>query len=141
MPLAAPASRSGHNSAVTAGYSSHKLLASLLRRKKGLAVVASLSGGLPAFDAEEGPAEPGTLTVLLKRKLGMSINKLGNEIVVAELEPDGAAAACGLLSLGDAIDEVNGAKTESCRQTIKLLTANPSCAQLRPKSRPTCGRL
>ena len=61
----------------------------------------------------------------------MSINKLGNEIVVAELEPDGAAAACGLLSIGDALDEVNGTKTESCRQTIKLLTSNPSCAQLK----------
>ena len=68
---------------------------------------------------------------MLHRKLGMSINKLGNEIVVAELDADGAAAACGLLSVGDAIDEVNGTKTESCRQAIKLLMSNPSAAQLR----------
>jgi hypothetical protein len=33
--------------------------------------------------------------------------QVGNEIVVANLEPDGAAAACGLLSLGDALDEVS----------------------------------
>ena len=47
------------------------------------------------------------LTVLLQRKLGMSINKVGSEIVVAELEMDGAAAACGLLSIGDALEEAS----------------------------------
>jgi len=110
----------------------YRLLNQLLARKRGLAVVASLSSGGSALALEDEHARtPGQLTVFLQRKLGMSINKLGNEIVVAELEPDGAAAACGLLSVGDALDEVNGNKTESCRQTIKLLMANPSCAQLR----------
>ena len=111
----------------------YRLLNQLFARKRGLAVVASLSAaGSSGLDLEdEATKVAGQLTVVLQRKLGMSINKLGNEIVVAELEPDGAAAACGLLSVGDALDEVNGAKTESCRQTIKLLMANPSCAQLK----------
>ena len=109
-----------------------KMLQKLLERKKGLAVVASMSNALDEVVAVEGDmAAPGELNVRLTRKLGMSINKVGNEIVVAELEPDGAAAACGLLSPGDALDEVNGTKTESCKQSIKLLMSNPSAAQLK----------
>ena len=109
-----------------------KTLQKLLERKKGLAVVSELTNALDEVVALEGDmAIPGELNVRLSRKLGMSINKLGNEIVVAELEPDGAAAGCGLLSAGDALDEVNGTKTESCKQTIKLLMSNPSAAQLK----------
>ena len=107
----------------------YRMLCQLLARKRGLAVVSSV--GNLSLEAEDEASKPGELTVLLQRKLGMSINKLGNEIVIAELEPDGAAAACGLLSVGDALDEVNAAKTESCRQTIKLLMANPAAAQLK----------
>jgi len=110
----------------------YKMLNQLLQRKKGLAVVSSLSHGVELVpNLDEPDHTPGELTISLQRKVGMSINKLGNEIVVAELEPDGAAAACGLLSTGDALDEVNGTKTESCRQTIKLLTANPAAAQIK----------
>lgn len=108
----------------------YTLLSQLLARKKGLAVVASMSNlALDLGGADE--AKSGELTVVLQRKLGMSINKLGSEIVIAELEPDGAAAACGLLSVGDALEEVNGTRAESCRQTIKLLMQNPSGAQVK----------
>jgi len=118
-----------------------RLLAHLLHRKKGLAVVSSMSNAVEeaAAGLDGDAATPGELTLKLHRKLGMSINKLGNEIVVAELEPDGAAAACGLLSIGDALDEVNGVKTEGCKQTIKLLTANPSAAQIKVFSKVVHG--
>ena len=53
--------------------------------------------------------------------------------MISELEPDGAAAGCGLLSVGDALVEVNGTKVEACKQTIKLLTSNPSMAQARSR--------
>ncbi len=84
------------------------MLSHLLRRKKGLAVVSSMSAALDEIVPVDGETEsPGELTIHLHRKLGMSINKVGNEIVVVDLEPDGAAAACGLLSPGDALDEVS----------------------------------
>jgi len=69
--------------------------------------------------------------VVLTRKLGMAINKVGNEIQIVALEPDGAAAGCGLLSVGDALEEVNGTPIETCKQAIKLLTKDPAQAQLK----------
>ena len=115
----------------------YTMLNQLLARKRGLAVTSSMSH--LAVDVSDAAPVPGELTVLLERKLGMSINKLGDEIVIAELEPDGAAAACGLLSVGDALDEVNGSKTESCRQTIKKLMDSPAQAHLRVYSKVVHG--
>jgi len=88
------------------------------------------------LDEEEGrenPAKPkqGELTVVLKRKLGMSINKMGQDIVIAQMEPDGAASACGLLSSGDAVLAINSVEPQDCKSAIKLLTANTNAMELR----------
>ena len=61
------------------------------------------------------------MTVVLQRKLGMSINKLNGEVVIAQLDQDGAAAACGLLSVGDALVAINGSEVSGCKQAIKML--------------------
>lgn len=89
-----------------------KMLNSLLQRTRGVAVVSSLSNlaleeELQAEQEENGipKAKKGQLTVVLKRQLGMSICKMGQDIVVAKMEPDGAAAACGLLASGDAVQD------------------------------------
>ena len=52
-----------------------RMLNQLLARKKGLAVVATMSGLSMDGVGEGVDSAPGELTVLLQRKLGMSINK------------------------------------------------------------------
>lgn len=110
-----------------------KILTQLMTRKKGLAVVSSMSN--MSLNPDVGEQNVNELTVVLTRKLGMSINKVANEIMIADLDADGAAAACGLLSVGDALDEINGVKAETCKQTIQLLLSQPSQAQLKLFSR------
>jgi C-terminal processing protease CtpA/Prc len=112
-----------------------QVIEQLLSRKKGFDVVASMSNLAfspdQMLEGEEPGQQQGELTVVLTRKLGMAITKLGQEIVIAKLEHDGAAAACGLLSEGDAILKVNGEEaTGGCKQTIKMLTKNPTAVQL-----------
>lgn len=107
----------------------------LLSRNRGFAVVASMSNLALANDqmleGEEPGSRSGELTLMMQRKLGMSISKLGQEITIARLEHDGAAAACGLLSEGDAILKVNGEETSGgCKATIKMLTKTPAAVQL-----------
>ena len=107
----------------------------LLLRNRGFAVVASMSSLAFADDqmleGEEPGSRSGELTLMMQRKLGMSINKLGQEITIARLEHDGAAAACGLLSEGDALLKVNGEETSGgCKATIKMLTKTPAAVQL-----------
>jgi len=114
----------------------YKLLTTLLSRTLGFAVVSTMSNLAleEALDDEDAftAAKPkqGELTVTLTRKLGMSICKMGQDIVIAQIEPDGAAAACGLLAPGDAVLAVNGSEAISCKQTIKLLTEHTNAIQL-----------
>ena len=110
------------------------LLTNVTKRNRGLAVVASVSNLSfnpdQVVEGEEPGARQGELTVVLQRKLGMSINKLNGEVVIAQLDQDGAAAACGLLSVGDALVAINGSEVSGCKQAIKMLTSNPAACQL-----------
>ncbi|KAL1495447.1 hypothetical protein AB1Y20_016815 [Prymnesium parvum] len=111
-----------------------RILSMVMARKRGMAVVASFSN-MAVSQLEPDEQKEFELTVVLTRKLGMAINKICNEITIVDLEPDGAAAACGLLSVGDSLEEVNGVKAETCKQTIQLLLKDPAQAQLKLYSR------
>ncbi len=120
------------------------LLSKLLHHTRGFSVIASMSN-LALIDAASGAdcgderRKQGELTVILKRKLGISISKLGQDIAVAQMEPDGAAAASGVISPGDALLAANGVELHGCKQAIKLLTKSAGVVKLRAATRVVRG--
>ena len=120
------------------------LLSKLLHHTRGFSVIASMSN-LALIDAASGAdggderRKQGELTVILKRKLGISISMLGQDSAVEQMEPDGAAAASGVISPGDALLAANGVELHGCKQAIKLLTKSAGVVKLRAATRVVRG--